>query len=346
MKSNVKSLTLRLVLAISVVFTVSGCASSKLPPLTDQMIKSHRGDVDGLWDAWIKPAIVDFKGEKGIPFPNGDEAAQIKTLEVFHESFGRYCADNGGTSTVVFCKPGSYKTECVFIDGSKAPVPYEFGPSKSSLRDEVEIYSCKASNGQLIGAITTVLKSNIHIPTLDSPKVRKVKEEQESKDAAAAYKKLTAGIASDSLNNNEIYDLIEKSSKYGDPDNIIPKARERMLAIAAASRAAEMERSEARYAEILAKNPVSASSTSANGCPSIRQDQIQRMERFISDFESTCRATTGRVVHGDLQFQCNLPHGTSYAIFFRRNESCKFYAVNKSNVTGEKIIQETVGYFD
>jgi len=62
----------------------------------------------------------------------------------------------------------------------------------------------------------------------------------------------------------------------------------------------------------------SASTSSATGgCPSIRQDQVQRMERFISDFESVCRATRGRVVHGDLQFQCNLPHGTSYAIFFR-----------------------------
>lgn len=341
MKSCTTSFVLRVLISTSIVLAVSGCASSKIPPMTEQMIKSHKGDVDGLWDIWILPSMVQHKGRKGIPF-GADEVGPLKTtMDSVSNDFGRYCADNEGILTTIYCRPYNSRAECVFSDGRKAPTPSQFSPNKPAIVNETQIDTCNAKGG-LIGTVSLEKQPFLLVPSFDSPKLRKQQEDESRRISEEAYRALVAGLASDTLDGKAINALMNKLENFYDRDNVFPKAREKMKVFADESR----ERTQARSEAILAQSGYTEPSKSNGACPSIRQDQIQRMERFISDFESTCRATSGRVVHGDLQFQCNLPHGTSYAIFFRRNESCKYYAVNKSNVTGEKIIQETVGYFD
>jgi hypothetical protein len=81
-----------------------------------------------------------------------------------------------------------------------------------------------------------------------------------------------------------------------------------------------------------------------NPCPALRQDQIQKMEDFISQFEANCRATGGRVSQGNLQLQCTL-RVSAYLIYFKRDGMCNIHAMNKGN-TEEHEISQTGGWFN
>lgn len=229
MKSFTSSFFLRVLISTSIVLAVSGCASSKIPPMTEQMLKSHRGDVDGLWEAWIRPNIVQKKDHSGIPFEMNEVGPLKKTMETVSNDFGRFCSDNGGILTTIYCRPYNSNAECVFSDGSKASTPSRFGPHMPAIAYETQIDTCNSKDG-LIGAISleNQYPYSVLVPTLDSPKIRKQQEEASRRISEEAYKELVEGLATDTLSGKEISALMNKLSNFNDRNNVFPKAKEKM----------------------------------------------------------------------------------------------------------------------
>lgn len=80
-------------------------------------------------------------------------------------------------------------------------------------------------------------------------------------------------------------------------------------------------------------------------CEPISSYQLQKMQNVIDENMNVCRQDRGRIRNGDMQFQCDLPQGTSYLVYFTR-ENCRIVAMMKSNRTGTEKMSLPSGYFD
>jgi hypothetical protein len=80
------------------IFT--GCAShaAKINPVAETTIQSHKADMEGLWEEWIKPQMVSTGEGWLIPVKPGEN--MISTEEVLMSEFTRICKSGNGKSTL------------------------------------------------------------------------------------------------------------------------------------------------------------------------------------------------------------------------------------------------------
>jgi hypothetical protein len=128
------------------ILLIAGCASpANVTPVTKEMIQSHKGDMDGLWEEWIKPQLVSTEEGWLIPIKRGEN--MIRTEEAFMDEFGRICKAGSGTSTV-------------FND--------EFNRGHQN--------TCTAASGEFVGQIHTARKyAGIRV-WIETPKTRNKEE--------------------------------------------------------------------------------------------------------------------------------------------------------------------------
>lgn len=90
----------QIVLACVMALILAGCASqaAKISPVTEATIQSHKADMEGLWEEWIKPQLVST-GE-GWLIPVKRRESMIPTEEALMYEFTRICKAGSGRSTV------------------------------------------------------------------------------------------------------------------------------------------------------------------------------------------------------------------------------------------------------
>jgi hypothetical protein len=110
-------------------------ATSSPLVLSDAMLAGKKGDLDGLYAAWLEPFIP--KNEDYIPLASKEQ--QVASVEAINDGFQRFCKADGG---VVSAKLDAFGAE----------------------------YSCAAAGGAFAGRITVVrMAGNMLHVTYDSP---------------------------------------------------------------------------------------------------------------------------------------------------------------------------------
>ncbi len=129
------------------ILLIAGCASQpvNITPVTNEMIQSHKDDMDGLWEEWIKPQLVSTEEGWLIPIKRGEN--MIRTEEAIMDEFGRICKAGGGASTI-------------FND--------EFSKGHQN--------TCTAASGEFVGQIHTARKYAGIGVWIETPKTRNKEE--------------------------------------------------------------------------------------------------------------------------------------------------------------------------
>jgi hypothetical protein len=123
---------------------LTACAAPKPTPvprtssivyLPDSLVKAHIGDIEGLYQSWIAP-LNTFK-QVYIPLPSDSQL--IASVAAAKDGFERFCSASGGAT-------------------------------KHKVENHQNKYTCLASNGALIGEISTeIFVGNLLQVNMDSP---------------------------------------------------------------------------------------------------------------------------------------------------------------------------------
>lgn len=135
----------------TMVLLIVGCASqpANIFPVTKEMIQSHKDDMDGLWEEWIKPQLVPTDDGWLIALKRGEN--MIPAEEALMKEFGRICKAGSGETTV-------------FIDA--------FNKGHQN--------TCTTASGKLVGQIHTARKYRGIMVWIETPKTRKKLEASKS----------------------------------------------------------------------------------------------------------------------------------------------------------------------
>lgn len=199
------------------ILGVSGCASLPPPqsvPLSDEMIQSHRGDVAGLFNDWIKPQIK-LSGDSPLAgtFPITDIGTQSSTEGAISKDFARFCRASGGSADVL--------------------------PSKYGHRN-----ICTDSNYDVIGEIETERFTSGGLSVkVDSLALKQERQKQAATAESARRKQDYAKLAPGSVESLPVPELRRLIYEFqgDDPQHLLPKAGELVMADAMRS-AAERDR--------------------------------------------------------------------------------------------------------
>lgn len=258
---------LRLSLGImTLLLTTAGCASfatSKSTPLTDDVINSHRGDFEGLYAIWIKPQIhlESGSGAKYGKMDVTDLDTQRATERAISKDFERFCTASGGT---LDAQPNKYGQKNV----------------------------CTDANGFLGEIETSRFVEGLAIK-VDS-KERRKRREQEAQAAADAQKQRDyQRLASESVSLPDLNRLISEF-EHDDPQNLLPKAKERQAALLAESMRAAAERDRQHLAQLQAAHEAKLKA----------QENRQIGDQVCHDAESvTIGVPTGVTIMGQEQYR-------------------------------------------
>lgn len=133
------------------IVLLAGCVASpsvRTPSsplvLSDTIIASNKGDIEGLYKSWIAPHRThEFHGYRYIPHSNKEDL--FATEAAIKDGFARFCSASGGNFT--------HKTE-------------QYG----------DIYNCSAPQGVFIGELSTQrYKGNLLRVIFDSPRQVKLR---------------------------------------------------------------------------------------------------------------------------------------------------------------------------
>lgn len=194
------------------VSILSGCASlpsSKLHPLTDEMIQSSQGSFEKAWTAWLKPQFTDKnpQGKHIWIIATGNPEEDRSNENLIWQEFHRFCDVQGAVFTA----------------------------------DEVQFghqFRCATKDGRFIGYIETHRYRDSLALNIDTPEIQKQKEdelaenrrvqEEKIKAYAAArqlreYHDLTAG----SLSIDELKVRIQRFEN-NDPESLVPLAQKKL----------------------------------------------------------------------------------------------------------------------
>lgn len=203
---------------LSATLVVGGCANfatSKSTPLSDQMIDSHKGNFEGLYAAWVKPQInlENGSGAKYGKMDVTDLDGQRATEQAISKDFERFCKANGGTLDV---QPNKYGQKNV----------------------------CNDVNGAFLGEIETSRFVEGLAIKVDSRELRKQKQEADQAAEDARRKRDYAHLAPDLVGSLSVPELSKLISEFenNDPQNLVPKAKERRTALLAENMRVAAER--------------------------------------------------------------------------------------------------------
>ena len=243
---------------VMLFLTLSGCASAppKTTPLTEQMIQSNKGDFEGLWNAWIRPQL---NSSSVVPVVNDDE--QQATEDAVASEFKRFCSAMGGVT---------------------ASNEQQYG--RSSM--------CSSANGEYLGELnTTRYNSGVGI-VVNSKELKKKKAEAVAIAAEAERKRNYQRLTLDSLSISELSGLINQFNS-NDPDNLIPKAKEKLAAL----RDAEHIRLTALAAERKKQQAIEEAALQA------RKERKNIGDQVCISMESTVKKDTGYIILGQRHYQ-------------------------------------------
>lgn len=166
--------------------------TSQITPLTDKIINLYKGDVDGLWKAWLEPQLV-WSRWVGVGWYVDYDSGELKDMrpadnKLIIDEFGRFCEANG------------WKTN---------PSVQQYGNKNS----------CTSTKGELIFEIETKRWDGGLAVKLDTPKTRvaqiELAKQKQAKEFAAANKP------------TDIKSFIEKYQS-NDPGSLVPQAASRL----------------------------------------------------------------------------------------------------------------------
>lgn len=194
---------------LSATLVIGGCATfatSKSTPLTDEMINSHKGDFQGLYDAWIKPQtqpkLRKSDGAKIAAMELPDVDTMRATETAIAKDFGRFCAANGGSLDI---QPGKFGQKSV----------------------------CNDAAGSYMAELDTTRFPEGIAFEFDSREMRKQKQDAERAAKETRRKSdyaLLAPGSVESLSASALYGLVLEFA-HDDPQNFVPKAQERLDAL-------------------------------------------------------------------------------------------------------------------
>jgi putative hemolysin len=240
------------------ILSISGCASTqpKSTPLTEQMIQSNKGDFEGLWNAWIKPQL-NSKSE--ILVEDYDE--KLATEDAIAAEFKRFCAAMGGIT---------------------ASNDQKYG--RSSI--------CTSTNGEYLGGFNiTRYTSGIGV-VVNSKELKKKKAEEMAIAEETERKRKYQRLALDYLSISELSGLINQFNN-NDPDNLIPKAKERLASL----KAAESTRVSALLAERKKQQAIEEAAIQA------RKERKNIGDQICMNTQGTVEQDTGYIVLGQRQYR-------------------------------------------
>lgn len=180
------------VLLISLAITfLSGCASapSVAPTLSDETIKAHRGDLNGLFDDWLAPNLRNGK----INIDN--LGTQKATESMISKDFERFCTGSGGKVDLQ---------------------PHKFGFKNV----------CNDANGAYLGEIETTRYHGYLEVNMDSPKLREQRRQNEAEAEARRKKVEYLSLADENFPLPELSRLIQLYEN-NDPESLVPQAKTR-----------------------------------------------------------------------------------------------------------------------
>lgn len=250
---------------VMLFLSLSGCASTppKITPLTDQMIQSNKGDFEGLWNAWIRPQL---NSSSVVPSENVDESHA--TEDAVASEFKRFCSAMGG------------------ITASSAQ---QYG--RSSM--------CSSANGEYWGELNTTrykdsegIKSGGVGIVVNSKELKKKKAEALARAEEADRKRKYQRLTLDSLSVSELSGLINLFNS-NDPDNLIPKAKEKLAAL----RDAEHIRVTAWVAERKKQQAIEEAALRA------RKERKNIGDQVCISMDSTVKKDTGYIILGQRHYQ-------------------------------------------
>lgn len=195
--------------AFLLIVALSACASTpsmgtpKVSMLTDAVRTDHKGDFQGLYEAWIRPQLVNAPGSgnkwgKIDVTDVGDQKASEKTIT---EGFAAFCSDMGGKS--------------------------EVQPLKYGHKDV-----CTDAVGGYLGDFTTERFDSGLAVKFDSKEYRAQQQRMFQAEMEAQNKRDYQNLASPSLTIAQLQNLISRYQN-NDPDNLIPQAKSRLTELVA-----------------------------------------------------------------------------------------------------------------
>ncbi|BBO99606.1 hypothetical protein [Sulfuriferula nivalis] len=192
-----------------IILMLSGCTSvpPKITPITEQNIQTSKGDFEELWNAWIKPQINWSEPGVGSGVAVSTQKEVNSTEQSIMDGFHRFCSS---------------------MNGITASTEQKFGYKSI----------CTTATGDYLGAVSTsrYLAYNSHsrfagiVISFDSKSIAEKRQEEKSALAAIEDEKQYRLLSAPILPTAMLSQLIEKF-KNNDPDNLIPKAKERLAAL-------------------------------------------------------------------------------------------------------------------
>lgn len=243
---------------VMLFFTLSGCASAppKTTPLTEQMIQSNRGDFEGLWNAWIKPQL---NSSNIVPVVN--DAEQIATEKAVASEFKRFCSAMGGITALSEQRYGYFSM-------------------------------CSTANGDYLGELNTTRHNSGVKIVVNSLEMRKKNAEAAARAEETERKRNYQRLTLDSLSISELSGLINQFNS-NDPDNLIPKAKEKLAAL----RDAEHIRLTALAAERKKQQAIEEAALRT------RKERKNIGDQVCISMESTVKKDTGYIILGARHYQ-------------------------------------------
>lgn len=112
--NNLIKVGLAVVCSVAVSTVLSGCASSPVS-LPEEVIVKHKGDTEGLYDAWISPLLTRNNGEEPYIKHNHYYDQNYSDMKI-KNGFKRFCEYSGGVADIKEIKYG-YLSKCLTKSG-------------------------------------------------------------------------------------------------------------------------------------------------------------------------------------------------------------------------------------
>ena len=255
---------------IGSALVASGCATfatSKSRPLADDVLQQHKGDVQGLYNAWIKPQTTvrhQHDGSTVDILPPTDLDTMKATEAAVAKDFGRFCKSSGGSLDIQPQKYGQHNV-------------------------------CTDASGYL-GEIDTERFHWGLVFSEDSRQQRQQRAQEDAQIKAATERADYELLAPEKLITLDQSTLASLISEFAgnDPRNRIPKAKARLAVLQAETEKRAMEQERQREAQ--AKLALAAKRRA--------QEHRQAGDRvcYVTD-DMTMKQPTGMVILGEEQYR-------------------------------------------